>query len=167
MADTLGELTRAGVAIWLDDLSRARLVEGSLSQLIHDSHVVGVTTNPTIFAKAISGSDHYNAQISELAARGGGVEKALRMITIRDVTWACDLLHPVYDRSGAVDGRIKHGTVAVTGRAIAVADGRAALRAAVPGIVGGRRRVRRGRHPRVGCSGTGRCGRTLVGSRWR
>ena len=106
MADTLGELTRAGVAIWLDDLSRARLVEGSLGQLIHVWHVVGVTTNPTIFAKAISGSDHYDAQISELAARDGDVEKALRMITIRDVAWACDLLRPVYDRSGAVDGRV-------------------------------------------------------------
>ena len=58
------------MAIWLDDLSRARLVEGSLGRLIHDSHVVGVTTNPTIFAKAISGSDHYDAQISELAAEG-------------------------------------------------------------------------------------------------
>ena len=106
MADTLAELTRAGVAIWLDDLSRARLVEGSLGRLIRDSHVVGVTTNPTIFAKAISGSDHYDAQISELAAEGSGVEKALRMITIRDVTWACDLLRPAYDRSGAVDGRV-------------------------------------------------------------
>ena len=74
--------------------------------MIHDSHVVGVTTNPTIFAKAISGSDHYDAQISELAAAGSGVEKALRMITIRDVSWACDVLRPAYDRSGAVDGRV-------------------------------------------------------------
>ena len=60
MADTLAELTTAGVAIWLDDLSRARLVRGQPGRLIHDSHVVGVTTNPTIFAKAISGSDHYD-----------------------------------------------------------------------------------------------------------
>src|SRR5689334_21634728 len=106
MADTLGELTRAGVAIWLDDLSRARLVDGSLGQLIHDRHVVGVTTNPTIFAKAISGSDHYDAQISELAARGVDVEEALRLITVRDVAWACDLLRPTYDLSGALDGRV-------------------------------------------------------------
>jgi hypothetical protein len=63
------------------------------------------------------------------------------------------------DDVGAVDGRIKHGTVAVTGRATAVADGWAALRAVVPGIVGGRRRVRRRRYPRVGCSGARRCGR--------
>ena len=51
MADRLGELTAAGVAIWLDDLSRARLATGSLAGLVDDSHVVGVTTNPTIFAE--------------------------------------------------------------------------------------------------------------------
>jgi transaldolase len=105
MADPLGELTRAGVAIWLDDLSRARLAEGSLVRLIRDSHVVGVTTNPTIFQKAINGSGHYDRQIRELAARGVDVEKALRMITTRDVSWACDLLRPAYDTSGGVDGR--------------------------------------------------------------
>jgi transaldolase len=106
MADTLGELTRAGVAIWLDDLSRTRLVEGSLGRLIRDWHVVGVTTNPTIFAKAIGGGGHYDPQIRELATRGDGVEEALRMITIRDVAWACDLLRPTYDLSDAVDGRV-------------------------------------------------------------
>jgi transaldolase len=105
MADPLGELTRAGVSIWLDDLSRARLAEGSLVRLIRDSHVVGVTTNPTIFQKAINGSDHYDRQIRELAARGVDIEEALRMIMTRDVSWACDLLRPAYDTSGGVDGR--------------------------------------------------------------
>jgi transaldolase len=105
MADPLGELTRAGVAIWLDDLSRARLAEGSLARLIRDCHVVGVTTNPTIFAKAINGSDHYDRQIRELAGRGVAVEEALRLITAQDVAEACDLLRPAYDTSGGVDGR--------------------------------------------------------------
>ncbi len=105
MADPLGELTRAGVAIWLDDLSRARLVEGSLARLIRDRRVVGVTTNPTIFAKAISGSDHYDRQLRELAEEGADVEDAQRMLTTRDVAWACDLLRPAYDASGGVDGR--------------------------------------------------------------
>jgi transaldolase len=104
--DTLGELAKAGVAIWLDDLSRARLADGSLTRLIRDSHVVGVTTNPTIFQKAINGSDHYDRQLSDLAARGIEVEKALRMITTRDVSWACDLLRPVYDATDGVDGRV-------------------------------------------------------------
>jgi transaldolase len=105
MADPLGELTRAGVSIWLDDLSRARLAEGSLVRLIRDSHVVGVTTNPTIFQKAISGSDHYDLQIRELAIRGVDIEEALRLITARDVSWACDLLRQAYDTSGGGDGR--------------------------------------------------------------
>ncbi len=106
MADPLLELTRAGVAIWLDDLSRARLAEGSLVRLIRGCHVVGVTTNPTIFARAIAGSDHYDRQIHELAGRGVDVETALRRITVRDVAWACDLLRPAYDASDGVDGRV-------------------------------------------------------------
>lgn len=105
MADPLGELTRAGVAIWLDDLSRARLVEGSLARLIRDCHVVGVTTNPTIFEKAINRGDHYDLQIRELAHRGVDVEHALRLITAQDVSGACDLLRPAYDTSAGVDGR--------------------------------------------------------------
>jgi Transaldolase/Fructose-6-phosphate aldolase len=57
MTDPLAELSRHGVSIWLDDLSRMRLVDGSLADLVAHDHVVGVTTNPAIFAKAISGSD--------------------------------------------------------------------------------------------------------------
>ena len=106
MADPLGDLARAGVAIWLDDLSRARLADGSLTCLVRDSHVVGVTTNPTIFHKAIDGSDYYDRQIRELAMQGVGVEDVLRRITTRDVSWACDLLRPAYDASDGVDGRV-------------------------------------------------------------
>lgn len=106
MADPLGDLTAAGVAIWLDDLSRARLAEGSLARLVRDSHVVGVTTNPTIFHKAISGSDLYDGQIRDLGARAVEVEKTLRAITVRDVAGACDLLRAAYDSSQGVDGRV-------------------------------------------------------------
>jgi transaldolase len=104
MADPLNELTTAGVAIWLDDLSRARLATGSLTGLVRDRHVVGVTSNPTIFQKAISNSDHYDPQIRDLAARGVAAEEALRMITTFDVRWACDVLRPVYEASDGVDG---------------------------------------------------------------
>ncbi len=104
MADLLEELTAAGVAIWLDDLSRARLVTGDLAGLVRDCHVVGVTSNPTIFQKAISGSDHYDQQIRDLAVRGVAPEEALRMITTFDVRWACDVLRPVYDTTGGADG---------------------------------------------------------------
>ena len=106
MADTLAELTSAGVAIWLDDLSRDRLADGSLVRLIRDDHVVGVTTNPTIFQKAITRSDRYDQQIHDLAVRGVDVETALRRLTTRDVAWACDLLRPTYDAGAGVDGRV-------------------------------------------------------------
>jgi transaldolase len=61
---------------------------------------VGVTSNPTIFQKAITGSDHYDRQIQDLAVRGVAPEEALRMITTFDVRWACDVLRPVYDTRG-------------------------------------------------------------------
>ena len=106
MADRLGELTAAGVAIWLDDLSRARLATGSLAGLVDNCHVVGVTSNPTIFQKAIVGSDHYDRQIHDLAVRSVRVDEALRMITTFDVRWACDVLRPTYDATDGVDGRV-------------------------------------------------------------
>ncbi|HEX3825517.1 MAG TPA: transaldolase [Mycobacteriales bacterium] len=106
MTDPLKTLTDAGVAIWLDDLSRERLVSGSLATLIRDCHVVGVTTNPTIFQKAISGSDYYNAQVRDLAIRGIAVGEALRAVTAWDVRAGCDLFRPAYDASDGVDGRV-------------------------------------------------------------
>jgi transaldolase len=106
MTDPLHVLTDAGVSIWLDDLSRARLVEGSLDRLIHDRQVVGVTTNPTIFAKAITGSDVYADQIKQLAVRQVDVETALRELTATDVRAAADVLRPVFDATDGVDGRV-------------------------------------------------------------
>ncbi|MFI6172946.1 transaldolase [Nocardia sp. NPDC051052] len=106
MSDSLTALTEAGVSIWLDDLSRARLTDGSLQRLVHDRHVVGVTTNPTIFAKAITGSDCYTEQIRDLARRQVDVATALRELTTHDVRWACDVLRPVYDGTAGVDGRV-------------------------------------------------------------
>jgi transaldolase len=103
---TLKQLTDAGVAIWLDDLSRERLLTGGLANLVRDSHVVGVTTNPTIFQKAISGSDAYDEQVRDLARRGVDVGEALRALTTYDVRWACDVLRPAYDASDGVDGRV-------------------------------------------------------------
>jgi transaldolase len=108
MADTdpLGQLSAAGVAVWLDDLSRERLRTGNLGDLIRDRHVVGITTNPTIFQKAISGADAYAPQLDDLATRGTDVGEALRLITTYDVRWGCDVLRPAYDASGTVDGRV-------------------------------------------------------------
>lgn len=106
MTDALKRLSDEGVAIWLDDLSRKRISSGNLAELIDQSHVVGVTTNPSIFQKAISGGDGYDQQLTELAARGVTVEEAIRMITTADVRDAADVLRPVYDASGGQDGRV-------------------------------------------------------------
>ena len=104
--ETLKQLSDAGVAIWLDDLSRVRLQTGTLAELVRDKHVVGVTTNPTIFQKAISGSSTYDDQIRDLARRGVDVGEALRDITTYDVRWGCDVLRPCYDTSEGIDGRV-------------------------------------------------------------
>jgi transaldolase len=106
MTDRLAELSAAGVAIWLDDISRERLVTGGLAKLRDDQHVVGVTSNPTIFAKALQDSDDYAEQTTELALRGVDIEEATRMITTYDVRWACDVLPAPYDASDGVDGRV-------------------------------------------------------------
>ena len=105
-SQTLKQLSDAGVAIWLDDLSRIRLLSGTLAELLRDKHVVGVTTNPSIFQKSISGSDVYDDQVRDLARRGVDVGEALRAITTFDVRWACDVLRPAYDASDGVDGRV-------------------------------------------------------------
>jgi len=104
--DALAQLTAAGVAVWLDDISRERLSTGNLEMLMRDLHVRGVTSNPTIFAKAISGGSAYQAQIADLAVRGVDVDEAARAITTYDIRWACDVLRPVYDETDGLDGRV-------------------------------------------------------------
>jgi transaldolase len=106
MTQSLTALTDAGVSIWLDDLSRERLRSGSLAELVAHDRVSGVTTNPSIFAKAIGGSTAYDEQLRELALRGVGAGEALRALTTYDVRWACDVLRPVYDATAGVDGRV-------------------------------------------------------------
>ncbi len=106
MADVLGELTKAGVSVWLDDISRERLRTGNLASLVKDFHVRGVTSNPTIFAHALAKGNAYDDQIKDLAIRGVKFEEASRMITTYDIRWGCDVLRPVYDSSGGVDGRV-------------------------------------------------------------
>ena len=103
--ERLAELSAAGVSIWLDDLSRDRIRSGNLQSLVDEYGVVGVTTNPTIFAAAISGSESYDDQLHALAVRQVSVEEALRTITASDVRDACDLLAPVAERQPG-DGRV-------------------------------------------------------------
>ncbi len=104
--DKLAQLSEAGVSIWLDDLSRERLNTGNLAGLIRDKHVVGVTTNPTIFANAMSKGEAYDEQTKELAARGADVEATIRELTTTDVRNAADLFRDVYTATNGVDGRV-------------------------------------------------------------
>ncbi|MGW0803710.1 transaldolase [Nonomuraea sp. NPDC002799] len=106
MSEILKKLSEQGVAVWLDDISRERLRTGNLEQLIRDKHVVGVTSNPTIFAGALSKGDAYDAQLHDLAVRGVDVGEAVRAITTYDIRWAADVLRPVFDATGGVDGRV-------------------------------------------------------------
>ena len=101
----LQALADAGVAVWLDDLSRQRIASGGLADLVGRG-VVGVTTNPTIFASALADGDAYDAQLRTLAADGAAVEEAVLRITTDDVRDACDVLRPVYDATDGVDGRV-------------------------------------------------------------
>lgn len=103
----LAELSAAGVSVWLDDLSRGRLQSGSLSELISHSNVVGVTTNPSIFAKAVaSGGAEYAPQLAELRAAGADADAAVRDVTVADVQAACDLFLPIFESTHGVDGRV-------------------------------------------------------------
>ncbi len=104
--DRLKGLADEGVSIWLDDLSRERLNTGNLADLIKSSSVSGVTTNPTIFASALSNGAAYNDQVRELAARDTDVADAIKALTSDDVRHACDLFKDVYEATGGVDGRV-------------------------------------------------------------
>jgi transaldolase len=106
MTDRLAQLSAAGVAVWLDDVSRQRLTSGGLDKLRRECHVVGVTSNPTIFAKALADADDYADQVKDLATRRVDVEEAARMLTTYDIRWACDVMRPAYDASRGVDGRV-------------------------------------------------------------
>src|SRR4249919_3316501 len=106
MTDRLQQLSDAGVSIWLDDQSRERLETGNLADLIEHSHVVGVTSNPSIFQSALSKGERYDAQIRELASVGTDRDQAVRVITTVDVRDACHVLRPVYDATDGVDGRV-------------------------------------------------------------
>ncbi|MGN6330808.1 MAG: transaldolase [Motilibacteraceae bacterium] len=105
-SDPLAQLSAEGVSVWLDDLSRHRLATGDLARLISERHVVGVTTNPTIFQKALADGGSYAEQVKDLALRGVDTEEAVRALTTYDVRWAADVLRDTYESSEHLDGRV-------------------------------------------------------------
>ncbi|GAB3466168.1 transaldolase [Streptomonospora sediminis] len=106
MTNPLQTLSAEGVAVWLDDISRERLRSGNLQQLISERSLVGVTSNPTIFDKALKEGDAYNEQLRDLARRQVSVDEAVRAITGYDIRWAADILRPTYESTGRIDGRV-------------------------------------------------------------
>jgi transaldolase len=106
MSERLKALSDAGVSIWLDDLSRERIETGNLADLVKNKSVVGVTTNPTIFASAISEGERYDDEVRSLVAGGADVDKVVFELTTTDVRNACDVLQPTYAATDGVDGRV-------------------------------------------------------------
>jgi transaldolase len=106
MTDALADLSANGVSIWLDDISRERLSTGNLADLLANQHVVGVTSNPSIFQKALEQGHAYDEQVQDLAVRGVSLEEAVRLLTAYDIRWACNVLRPTYDATRGQDGRV-------------------------------------------------------------
>jgi transaldolase len=106
MTSPLAQVAANGVSIWLDDLSRTRITSGALAELIHSRNVVGVTTNPTIFAQSIGKGEGYESQVTELAQAGASASEAIFEITTKDVADACDVFAEVYAKSNGFDGRV-------------------------------------------------------------
>jgi transaldolase len=103
----LGSLHEAGVSIWLDTLSRQLLESGEFEELIREYSVTGATSNPTIFAKAITTSDLYDAQLRQVSADGErDTQRLFFALALDDVRGAARLLHPAFDESGGHDGFI-------------------------------------------------------------
>jgi len=94
------------VSIWLDDLSRERIETGNLAELVKNMSVVGVTTNPTIFAAAVSDGERYSDQVAQLASDGRSVDDAIFELTTYDVRAACDILMDTWQATDGVDGRV-------------------------------------------------------------
>lgn len=102
----LAELAAGGVSLWLDDLNRSRL-EGNLQELINSHAICGVTTNPTIFEKAIrEGADSYASHIDQLRMAGTSVDDAIQALTTHDVRQACDQFAHIWTATGGMDGRV-------------------------------------------------------------
>ncbi|OBG98870.1 transaldolase [Mycobacterium sp. E3251] len=102
----LAALSKAGVSVWLDDLSRNLLQSGKLRQLIDTRSVVGVTTNPSTFERALTHGRAYDGQIAELTGRGTDIDTAVRTAITDDVRAACDVLRPQWETSDGIDGRV-------------------------------------------------------------
>ncbi|MBZ8177832.1 transaldolase [Corynebacterium sp. 3HC-13] len=106
MTHAIGQLADLGTSTWLDDLSRERISTGNLTELIANKGIVGVTTNPAIFAAAMSAGTAYDEQIAELKKAAATVDEAVYAMSIDDVRDACDAFAEIYHQSNGFDGRV-------------------------------------------------------------
>ena len=104
--NAIDRLKEVGTSTWLDDLSRDRIISGNLAEVIANKSVVGVTTNPAIFAASMSKGTAYDEQITQLKAQGLSADEAVYAMSIDDVRNACDIFHDLYVSSGGADGRV-------------------------------------------------------------
>jgi transaldolase len=105
MSERLRKLQEIGQSVWIDSISRDDLENGNLQRLIEEG-VVGVTSNPTIFQKAISGSSLYDEQLQELAEKEDDLKEVFFGLAGEDIRDACDLMMPVYERTNKLDGYV-------------------------------------------------------------
>jgi len=152
METNISKLAELGQSIWYDNIARSLLDSGELERLIRENVVTGLTSNPTIFEKAVSGSGDYDETIRPLARRGAGVEEIYLALVTRDIRDAADLLLPVYERSSGRDGYVSvevspeladdsEGTV-TDAMALAERMDRKNLMIKVPGTAAGARAVK-------------------------
>ena len=102
----LHELSEQGVSVWIDSLSREMLETGELQALVDEDSVVGVTSNPTIFQKAMATGDWYDEQLAEIAKTEDDPSEIFFQLAMEDIRRACDLMKPVWDRTEGVDGYV-------------------------------------------------------------
>jgi transaldolase len=102
----LHQLSEAGVSVWIDNLSRDLIQSGKLERMMREDAVVGITSNPTIFQKAISSGDAYDAQLREVLEEEKDPTEIFIRLAAKDVTDACDLLRKVWDEGGGKDGYV-------------------------------------------------------------
>jgi transaldolase len=100
------QLRQLGQSVWLDDLSRRLIVSGELAGMVARGEVTGVTSNPTIFQRAIAESSDYDADLARLRGRGLSTREVYEALVVEDVRAAADLLRPVYERTGGADGYV-------------------------------------------------------------
>ncbi len=106
MANPLQELSKLGQSVWYDNIDRAQLASGQFQGMLDEDAIVGVTSNPTIFGKAISSGHAYDEQMSQLISQGKNISDIYEAVVIQDIRTVADILRPIYDRTEGQDGYV-------------------------------------------------------------